>query len=139
MQNMDPPLVGTAATERDAEHLRLLSIFHYVIGALDIVIGSVFIVHFVVGFLMARHAPMFGPNPPPHWAGLLLMCVFGAIVLLAWTLGICTIISGRYIARRKNRMFSIVMAAIHCLSFPFGTALGVFTLIVLMRDSVRRL
>jgi hypothetical protein len=31
------------------------------------------------------------------------------------------------------------MAGIACVFMPFGTVLGVFTIIVLMRDSVRRL
>jgi hypothetical protein len=36
-------------------------------------------------------------------------------------------------------MFSLVVTGITCLSFPFGTALGVFTIIVLTRGSVRQL
>lgn len=134
-----PPVVGTTATDKDAEHLRLLSIFHYVMGGLHMVIGSIFILHFGFGALMASRAPMFGPNPPPQFVGVLLMCIGGGLILLGWGIGICTILSGRFIAQRKNRIFSIVIAAINCLSMPFGTALGVFTMIVLLRDSVRRL
>jgi hypothetical protein len=33
----------------------------------------------------------------------------------------------------------MVIAGINCLSFPFGTALGIFTLIVLSRESVQAL
>jgi hypothetical protein len=43
-----------------------------------------------------------------------------------------TFIAGRFIHRRVNRTFSIVIAGINCLHF-FGTALGIFTLIVLTR------
>ena len=42
-------------------------------------------------------------------------------------------------AKRRKRMFSYVMAAILCAFMPFGTVLGVFTLIVLGRESVRQL
>jgi hypothetical protein len=35
-------------------------------------------------------------------------------------------------------MFSLVIAGVQCMFAPFGTALGVFTIIVLTRDSVRR-
>ena len=41
-----------------------------------------------------------------------------------------------------NRFLSricIVMAALACLSMPFGTVLGVFTIIVLARPSVQAL
>jgi hypothetical protein len=48
-------------------------------------------------------------------------------------------LSGRFIQRRVNRTFSIVVSGFLCLFFPFGTILGIFTLIVLTRESVIRL
>jgi hypothetical protein len=42
-----------------------------------------------------------------------------------------------WIKKRKNRTFSFVVAAMNCLQFPFGTALGVFTFIVLARPTVK--
>jgi hypothetical protein len=36
-------------------------------------------------------------------------------------------------------MFSFVMAAVMCMFVPFGTILGVFTIIVLSKESVLRL
>jgi hypothetical protein len=38
--------------------------------------------------------------------------------------------------QRKRRVFSIVVAALLCTNFPFGTILGVLTIIVLCRQSV---
>jgi hypothetical protein len=61
-----PPIIPNAQAKKDDEHLRLLSVFHFVFAGLAL-LG--------IGFL--------------------------------------------------------------CLQIPFGTALGVFTLMVLMRDSVR--
>ncbi len=84
------------------------------------------------------------PNSPlpPNLSGLffhVLACFFGLTVLLGATVGALTIYSGRCLARRRKKTFSMVMAAINCLSLPFGTALGVFTLVALTRDSVGRL
>ncbi|MCX6922874.1 MAG: hypothetical protein NT154_06635 [Verrucomicrobia bacterium] len=36
-------------------------------------------------------------------------------------------------------MFSLMIGGLNCLQIPFGSALGVFTIIVLSRDSVRDL
>lgn len=36
-------------------------------------------------------------------------------------------------------MYCLVMAGIECMFMPFGTVLGVFTIIVLMRESVQKL
>jgi hypothetical protein len=63
---------------------------------------------------------------------------FGVVfVLLCGTVGGLTIWAGRCIAQRKRYMFCFVMACIACLSVPLGTALGVFTIIVLQRPTVK--
>ncbi len=41
--------------------------------------------------------------------------------------------------KRKARTFCMVVAAFECLGVPYGTLLGIFTFIVLGRDSVTRL
>jgi hypothetical protein len=47
--------------------------------------------------------------------------------------------TGRSLALRKRYSFVFVMACVECLFIPFGTVLGVFTIIVLSRESVRAL
>jgi len=60
-------------------------------------------------------------------------------ITLGWTLAVFIIIAGRCLAKRKHYMFCLVIAAISCIFMPFGTVLGVFTIIVLMRPSVKEL
>ena len=50
---------------------------------------------------------------------------------------VCNVLSGYYIRKRKNQIFSYIIAGINCMQFPLGTTLGVFTFIVLMRPSVK--
>jgi hypothetical protein len=54
-------------------------------------------------------------------------------------LGILVICSGRFISKQRHWTFSVVIAALMCLSVPLGTVLGVFTLVVLMREPVKQL
>jgi hypothetical protein len=64
------------------------------------------------------------------------------MLLVCWAVGGLNIYSGRSIANRKRRVFSLVVAGIDCLvmcPIPLPLALGVFTIVVLMRDSVKRL
>jgi hypothetical protein len=61
------------------------------------------------------------------------------MIVLGWTIGILTLISAQFIKNRKNRIFIVVVAGINCFIIPVGTALGVFTLIVMFRDSVIRI
>jgi hypothetical protein len=41
--------------------------------------------------------------------------------------------------KRRHRTLSFVMACLTCINIPLGTALGVFTLVVLSRPSVKAL
>lgn len=96
--------------DRDQEHLRLLAIFHYVVGGLCIVFSSFFLLH--VGMAIAMYlnpvmlpAPPHGA-PPPREVWLLLAAVASGAIALGWSVGILTIISGRMLAKRRHRIFS---------------------------------
>lgn len=140
---MDDAAANRQVEATDAEHLKLLAIFHYVVGGLTILFSSFFIVHVVMGIVMVVNPEVFrGPEGTadiPRWLGYVMAIGAGCFVLAGWTMGVLTIYSGRSIARRRRRLFSMVVAGIICLWFPFGTVLGVFTLVVLMRQSVMRL
>ena len=61
------------------------------------------------------------------------------IMALTWAVAIAVVFAGRNIAARTAYTFCLVVAAIECAFMPMGTALGVFTIIVLMRPSVKQL
>lgn len=137
-----PPLTSTSVpTPEDAEHLRLLSIFHYIVGALGFVFGSFPLIHVAFGMFMV-FAPLPAGNAVsdmgPKFFGLFFVVIGLVVVLFAWLMALCTIFSGRYIASRRRRNFSVVVACILCVFVPFGTVLGVFTLLVLSRPSVKQ-
>lgn len=50
---------------------------------------------------------------------------------------IADLLSARFLRTSQYRTFSLVVAGINCLNMLLGTVLGVFTIIVLMRDSVQ--
>jgi hypothetical protein len=55
------------------------------------------------------------------------------------TMAILILINGRCLAQRKHYTFCQVMSGVECLFMPLGTILGVFTLVVLSRPSVKPL
>jgi hypothetical protein len=64
------------------------------------------------------------------------MALLGMAV--AWTMAALLVVAGRNIAARRRRTFCLVVAGIVAiLCMPFGTILGVLTLVVLLRPSVR--
>jgi hypothetical protein len=95
----------------------------------------------VGGFLLyAAHNPgSSNQEAPPAVIGWIFI-VIGALFFLAGvTMAICNLIAGRSLARCKGYSFALVMACIECLFVPFGTILGVFTIVVLSRPSVKAL
>lgn len=120
---------------RDEEHLRALSIVAYVLGGINAFFGLVPLIHVVLGTIMLSLPPQAGS--PPRLLGLLLIAIGGAIIFVSETFAALKIYLGACLARNRHRVRCMVIAAVLCVAFPYGTALGVLTLIVLSRPSVR--
>src|SRR4029077_11975083 len=88
----------------------------------------------------ARHGTAKpGEDMPPEFLGLIIAVLGSLLFLIGIAMAICILIAGRSLALRKRYSFVLVMACIECLFVPFGTILGVFTIVVLSRESVRGL
>jgi hypothetical protein len=152
LKQVDPPLLTRPAappppssdTQRviDDEHLKMLSIFHYVVAGLAVLGIAFLFLHFAlmstVFFVVANaNSGKSSSKPPPEVYAIIIFfyLVFGCILAAAVILNF---LSARFLRRRVHRNFSLVTAGLNCLHVPFGTVLGVFTFIVLMRPSVRQ-
>lgn len=155
---------ATRINSQDEAHLRLISVFHFVLAGIYLLGIGFVVIHFLFmrfALEMAQNAPPPAPVPkvavipgeaaaipvapapaaaPPATAPEIpdeLLWFMGAIYLVMGSLLIaqcvCNILSGLWIAKRKKRMFSFIVAGINCMFFPLGTALGVFTFVVLSR------
>jgi hypothetical protein len=124
----------------DTDHLRLLAIFHFVVAALSLVgLGFIFLHSFVMHTLVQNSEVWKNQKggPPPEEFFLIFKWFYAFAGIMVVSFGIANLISGLFIRRKINRTFSLVVAAFDCLCFPFGTVLGVFTLVVLLRESVQ--
>ncbi len=161
------------------EYLRLLSIFHYIVG------GFLFLCSLFPGLYLAMGLIVLllpGPEPPEITANVVavdrveeapaageprepatitepadtismsegdeaaqammggLFTAIGAIgILILWILAVLVIVAGRKLARHRSHTYCMVIAGVECLFMPFGTVLGVFTLIVLLKPEAREL
>lgn len=124
---------------QDEEHLRLLSIFHYVVGVLAVLFACMPIFHMIIGimFIVAPNSMRPAPEMPAALFGWVFLVVGGMMMLMGFAYAACLIYAGRCLGNRRRYTFCLVMGAVCCLFFPFGTVLGVFTLIVLTRPSVK--
>jgi len=125
----------------DNEHLKLLSIFHYVVSGIAGLFACIPIIHLVIGLFLILAPQKFGQgsNQPPAFIGWFFVIFASIFILLGWAFAVLVLVTGRLIARRKHHTFCFVAACVECLFMPFGTVLGVFTILVLNRQSVKEL
>lgn len=142
---MNPPPIAPPANlpPDDTEHLRLLSIFHYVVAGLLAVFSLFPIFHLAFGIFMLLSPESMEKNPQDatmlRVMGGLFVAIAAMIMLTGLTMAALSAYSGRCLSLRRKYTFSLVMAGVLCLFMPFGTILGVFTIIVLTRPSVKTL
>jgi hypothetical protein len=77
-------------------------------------------------------------GPPPEFGWLFvamgLLFLVGALAYAA-----SLVVAGRSLAREKHWTYCLVVAGLSCAFFPFGTILGVFTIVVLSKSEVKAL
>lgn len=129
-------LTGT----RDREHLRLLEIFHYIWGTISCLWGLFGLLYVRLGVLMST---TFTGSPQnqnfSHVFSELWIAtsVFGVVLFEAS--GLLSLLAGWKYRKRRSYWFCFVVAIVNCLLVPVGTALGVFSMFVLNRPSVKEL
>ena len=120
--------------------LKLLVTFHYVVSALAGVFALFPLIHLGLGLMMVLSPETLqgGGQPPPAFIGWLFVIVGACCIVVGLVFAACVFFAGRSIQQRKRHMFCLVMAGVQCMFMPFGTVLGIFTLILLTKEEVKR-
>ena len=120
-------------SRQDLDHLNVLAILHYVLAGLSALFSLLPLLYVVLGFAILAQG---GPGAQ---VGLFFVIVFGIIAAYFVLSAILSLVGGIYLHRRKGRTFCFIAAAISCVHVPLGTVLGIFTILVLSRESVKEL
>ena len=135
-----PPWQPPAAPQisSDENNLNLLSTFHYVAAALVGLMPCLTVFH--LGFGIAILTGQFpDKNPPPPALGWIFVAVPLFFMTIGWSVAALMVTAGRRLRQRRSHTFCMVIAGISCIFMPWGTALGVFTIIVLSKPTVKAL
>jgi hypothetical protein len=125
---------------QDEEHLKILAIFHYVVGGLAALFACFFLFYVVMGAIFIAGPTLGHANDaPPRLIGWFMVAFGGMLLLTGWSFAGALIAAGRCLSARRRHTFCLVMAGVACIFMPFGTVLGVFTIIVLSQPRVRAL
>lgn len=124
---------------QDEEHLKYLAIGHYAVGGLGALFGLFPLLHVIVGLFMASGAFEGDGQGPPVAVGLMFVVIGLTLIAFLEVCAVGVILSGRFIGQKKNYLYSLVVGGVLCIFFPVGTVLGVLTILVLSKDSVKDL
>ena len=137
---------------------------YYISGAIGAAFVSFLLIHFfmLLGFSFIPTSAWNAPSPsptisqyaspppissatpssataqaPPQIFFRIFAGVIGVIILCGWTLGGLTIYAGHCIRKRKHKVFIYIMAAINLIWIPYGTLLGIATILLFQWPEVR--
>jgi len=124
----------------DLQHVRWLAVAHYIIAAIVALVGCFPIIHLTLGILMltGRLQDAHG-NGPPEWFGLIFVVIAAMMIVICWAFAVALLVAARRLSEHRGYTYCIVVGALECMFVPIGTVLGVLTIIVLVRPSVRKL
>ncbi|MFH2054593.1 MAG: hypothetical protein ABIJ61_01430 [bacterium] len=105
------------------KHIDILGILYIVFGGLGLLIGGFL-------FFIITGPGLFSGDP----AAMTVLAIVGSAVAFFFLIfSVPGIIGGIFLLRRRpwSRILVLVLGFLHLIDFPFGTALGVYTIIVL--------
>ncbi len=126
--------------DEDIRYLNILAIFHLIVGGMAGLFSCFPLINLSMGLPMLSEIPkMIAQETCSPFAVLPIAFVVLPIIIVVvgWMLAIAIALNGYYITKRKWLTYCMVMSGIETIFMPFGTALGVFTLILLSKPSVK--
>lgn len=124
----------------NSQNLDLIAIFHYVAAAIIYLKGLVALVFLGIGAIamtaiLAEEGPDLEALVP---IGILFFVLPMIFLTMSAAVGTAVLVAGRRVAKRTHLTYCQVVAGLECLCFPYGTVLGVISLIFLTRDDVKQ-
>jgi hypothetical protein len=123
----------------DEKHLNQLSLGFKVYAAVNALFSSIPIIHLSLGIMMVSGGMGEGKDAPPEFFGWFFIIFSLVFILLGYALSVCSFIAGRFLKERRNYTFCFVMSCVNCAFMPLGTIVGLFGIILLTRETVKKL
>lgn len=125
-----------------SEQLNLLATFHYIVGGIGVFMACLPLIHLTIGIAMLNGTLPMNNNKSeiaPNFVGVIFIVMGGVFFVIGQCVALLTIYSGKQIKKRKKHTLSFVLGCVLCMFMPFGTILGVFTIILLSKQEVKEM
>ena len=135
--------MATELVDRDAEHLRILSIFHYAAAGVTALIGSFPLLHVGIGvliLLLPEDMRTSRDEAFPREMGVFFIGMGLLFVVGGWALAGLHFLIARFLKQQRHFWFCLAASAITCFACMFSSGVvGIATLVILLRPGVRGL
>jgi hypothetical protein len=129
---------GGNMPNQEETNLDLLGALHIIMGILTALFACIPIIHLVIGIVMLT-SDINGGEQAPRAIAFAFIVLASLIILVGWVLAFLIIMAGINLKKRKSYQFCTIMAFVECLIMPLGTVLGIFTIITLSKEPVKKL
>jgi len=128
--------------EEIKEHIRLLAIGHFVFAGLTALFSLFPVIHIIFGAgILSGAFPTGTPEEefPTKLVGSIFLGVGTAVVVTGMVFAGLIAYAGKNLKKMQRRTYCLVIAGAICAIFPFGTVLGVLSLLVLLKPEAKSL
>jgi hypothetical protein len=127
----------------DIRYLDLIALFHVIVGLVVGLFSCLPLVNLSMGLSMLSDIPKMIVQDVTFSPFALLPIMFTLlpilIVVLGWMFAIAISLNGFYIKNRQWHTYCVVIGGVETIFMPFGTVLGVFTIILLTKPNIKKL
>lgn len=125
-----------STTDRDTLHL--LSIFHYIMAGIITLLACIPLIQLALGITMTVGG-ITEKVLPLGFLGAVFTIVTGLVILVGLGIAVLVFLAGKNLDRQTRYQVCLFGAGVLCIFIPFGTILGIVTLVTLQDDSVKEL
>ena len=119
------------------EQAKLLGLFLWLLSGLQVLIIALIAIFyaFIFGAVLIN-APRKANDPPPEVFAGVLIVVMVVLLLMTLLFSIPKIVAGYGLRKEKTwaKVWTLIACIMACMSFPFGTAVGVYGLVFIFGD-----
>jgi hypothetical protein len=127
----------------NASYLNLLSLFHFIVAGIAGLFSCLPLLNLLIGIPILKDVP-YALSQGEYFsqytlAPLMFIILPTGMAVIGWMFAVAVALNGYYNKNRKWLKYCLVMGGIETIFTPFGTALGVFTIILLTKPNINNL
>ena len=135
-QSVTPPAQNESSEEKTRDHLKLLGLFYILLGLMALPALAVVSLHGPILDYVLENTP--DPELAESIQSLFNTFIAGIILLIVVHV-VASIYIGICYRKQKHHTLCLIAAVLCCFSFPLGTILGVFSIVVLLKPEAKDL